>query len=245
MKNILAADGQRARVLSISSSERAAGKSLVSANLGVCFSQLNKKTILVDCDIRNPSMPIYFGYENRLGLAELMEMKLPMSEAILREKMPNLDILPAGVMDRNPTEVLSGDRFAMLINYLKLKYDYVIIDSPPALFVVDAAIVTAASDATILVARYRQTKRAALSLAHKKILQIAPKKIYGLLNGVIDVHEYVNYNSNSYFEDKMKNLRSYVDYKEKVKAKDEHLAAKFEDLLTTDSDKQNERKRGA
>jgi capsular exopolysaccharide synthesis family protein len=243
LKNILAGSGAVSNVIAITSCERAAGKSMVSANLAVSFSQLNQKTIVVDCDIRNPSLPFYFGYSRNEGLAELLEMKASLSNVLISEHLPFLDILPAGTLDRNPTEILSGERFTMLINFLKKKYQYVILDSPPALFVVDAAITTAASDAAILVARYRQTKRQGLITAHRKIQQIAPKTIYGVLNGVKDIHEYTNYNANFYFEKKLSNLRSYGDFKRKRETGT--TGAHFEDFLRSEDDPNKGIKRGS
>ncbi len=216
LKNILDNDINSAKVISITSSDRADGKSFVSANLAVCFAQMQKRTIVIDADIRNPSIQQYFGFRNEEGLTSLLEMKKTLSEVIIKDMVPFLDVLPAGTMDRNPTELLSGEKFSTLIKFLKTKYDYVIIDSPPALFVVDAAIVTSVADTAVVVARYRKTKRDALALAHRKILQIAPKTIYAVLNGVQDIHEYVNYRAESYFEKKLISLNSFVDRKKNI-----------------------------
>ncbi len=216
LRNIMNNEATPSKVISITSSDRADGKSFVSSNLAVCFAHLQKKTIVIDADIRNPSIQKYFGFRNEDGLTCLLEMKKSLSEVVIKEKIPFLDILPAGSYDRNPTEVLSSERFSMLIKFLKTKYDYVIIDSPPALFVVDAAIVTSVADTSILVARYRKTRRDAISLAHRKILQIAPKTIYAVLNGVQDIHEYVNYRADSYFEKKLTSVRSFMERKKSM-----------------------------
>lgn len=234
LRNIMSADPNPSKVISVTSSDRADGKSFVSANLAVCFAQMQKKTIVIDADIRNPSIQKYFGFRNEDGLTCLLEMKKSLSEVIIKEKIPCLDILPAGSYDRNPTEVLSSERFSVLIKHLKTKYDYVIIDSPPALFVVDAAIVTSVADTSILVARYRKTKRDALALAHRKILQIAPKTIYGVLNGVQDVHEYVNYRADSYFEKKLNSVRSFMD---KKRYSDGSEVQKFGTFLSMEEEK--------
>lgn len=232
LRNVPNSAGPAGHVVAISSSERGAGKSLVSANLAVSFSQLQRRTIIVDCDIRNPSQPCYFGHDNRLGLATLLEMKASLSDVLIKEKLPFLDIMPAGIADRNPTEIISSDKFKMLIGYLKTKYDHIIIDSPPALFVVDAAIVTAIADTAVLVARYRRTKRDSLIMAHRKVLQIAPKAIYGVLNGIHGVHEYTNYDASSYFENKLRSIRYFQKSKPKVESEGE--LHNFEDYLKAD-----------
>jgi polysaccharide biosynthesis transport protein len=236
LRNIMNNDINPAKVVSITSSDRADGKSFVSANLAVCFAQMQKKTIVIDADIRNPSIQKYFGFRNEEGLTCLLEMKRSLSEVIIKEKIPFLDILPAGTMDRNPTEVLSGERFSTLIKFLKSKYDYVIIDSPPALFVVDAAIVTSVADTAVVVARYRKTKRDALALAHRKILQIAPKTIYAVLNGVQDIHEYVNYRAESYFEKKLMSVKSFVDRKKNLEEQQQETQ-KFGTFLSMEDEK--------
>lgn len=207
LRGITNLEGQQARVISITSADRGEGKSFVTANIGVAFAQLAKKTIIVDCDFRNPSQPKYFGYENQYGLTSLLSMKATTSEVLIKDRVPNLDILPAGWFHDNPTELVSGEKFRLLIAYLKTKYDYVFIDSPPAVFVVDAAVISSVADATLLVARYRSTTRNNLLMAHRKILQISPKIVYGVLNGVKEVHEYVNYSATAYLDYRSRNRK--------------------------------------
>jgi capsular exopolysaccharide synthesis family protein len=234
LRNLVQKNDGLGQVVTISSADRGAGKSFLSSNLGVAFSQLGKKTIVVDCDIRNPTLPKYFGYENHKGIASLLEMTATLSEVIIREKLPNLDILPAGRLKQNPTELLSGDRFATLLSFLKKKYDYVVLDAPPALFVVDAAVLAAAADVTILVARYRQTKKHDLLTAHRKIVQIAPNVVYGVLNGVQEVHEYTNYDASAYFDGKFRSLKDYLSFREKLQGSGDQ--GKFEKHLEGNED---------
>jgi tyrosine-protein kinase Etk/Wzc len=232
LRNLLRKQDTAGQVITISSAERGAGKSFFSSNLGVAFSQLQKKTIVVDCDIRNPTLPKYFGYENQKGIAALLEMSASFSEVLIREKLPKLDVLPAGRLQQNPSELLSGDHFSTLIGFLRKRYDYVILDAPPALFVVDAAVLAAAADLTILVARYRQTKKNDLLTAHRKLVQIVPSMIYGVLNGVQEVHEYTNYDASAYFDSKFRNLKDYLDFRKKFETSGDRDS--FEKHLSTE-----------
>ena len=193
LADVRTSDGKSARALTITSPDRAEGKSFFSTNMAVCMAQLDKKVILLDCDFRNPSTHKYLGFEPRDGLTGLLTMNMTLSDVLLSNVRPNLDVLPAGWAHPNPTELISNDKFRLLLKHLKTKYDYIIIDAPPTVFMVDAAVMGAVSDGVILVANYRQTSKDALMMAHRKILQISHRRAFGVLNAVKDIHEYTSY----------------------------------------------------
>lgn len=186
-------DGKPAQSITITSADRSEGKSFIASNLAVSLAQLEKKVILLDCDFRNPSVHKYLGYENSDGLTSLLTMNAQLSDVVFGSKVPNLDIIPAGWPNPNPTELVCNEKFRILVKFLKSKYDYVIIDAPPASFVVDAPVMAGIADGVVLVASYRKTRRDALLMAHKKILQISHKRVHAVLNNVTEIHEFTTY----------------------------------------------------
>lgn len=188
-----AADGGPTKVIALTSPERGDGKSLVSSNLAVSLSQLEKKTLLIDCDLRNPSIPWYYGYKDGNGLTSVLTLKGSLDEVVIKERLPYLDILPSGWAHPNPTELLSNEKFRVLLEHLKAHYDYIVIDAPPAVALVDASVIAGLSDNVIMVTGFRKTRKHHAFLALRKILQVSNKHVYGLLNGVWDLHEYQTY----------------------------------------------------
>ncbi len=187
-------ENNKAKVMVITSPERGDGKSFVSANIAVSLSQLEKKTLLIDSDLRNPSIPWLFGYKENDGLSSVLTLRAALNDIIIKDRLPHLDILPAGWSPPNPSELISNDKFRILLEHLKTQYDYIIIDSPPAVSVVDASVLAGFADSVFLVAGFRKTKKNLMLLAVRKILQVSHKHIYTILNNVWEVHEYTSYN---------------------------------------------------
>ncbi|MCM2323954.1 MAG: polysaccharide biosynthesis tyrosine autokinase [Oligoflexia bacterium] len=181
-----AADGGSAKIITVTSPERGDGKTLVAANLAVSLSQLDKRVLLIDTDFRNPSVPWYFGYRDGHGLTSVLTLRASLDEVLLKERLPNLDILPAGWAQPNPTELLSNDKFRLLLEHFKDSYDYILMDAPPALLLVDASILASLSDHVLLVTGFRKTRKQNVLLALRRILQVSNKHVYGLLNGIED-----------------------------------------------------------
>lgn len=184
------------KVITITSAQNDEGKSITACNLAICLAQLNRHVILVDGDFRKPSVSAYFNYRGRKGIVDLFTKNISLEEVIINDtKTPGLDLLPAGMGIGSPTELVSSEKFLVLIDFLRESYDYVIIDSPPVNVIVDGAILSSMSDLPILVARYRKTTKRSLLTAHRKIAQIAPKSVHGIINGVPDLEDVLTYYS--------------------------------------------------
>lgn len=146
--------------LLITSSVPDEGKTTVAINLARSFAQNNKKVLLMDCDLRNPSVGKELNIENTLGLTNLVIGNKDISSVVIKDtEAQNLDILFSGPIPPNPSEILSSEFMKNLLHSLEDKYDYIIIDSPPAGIITDAAILSTITDATILVARANSTKK--------------------------------------------------------------------------------------
>lgn len=184
LSSIRGHDGKHSKIITVASPERGEGKSFISSNLAIAFSQLEKRTVLIDCDLRSPSLPWLFGYKGDEGLSSLLNLKASLDEVLIKNWMPNLDILPAGWCPPNPTELLSHDKFRILIDHLRSMYDYIVIDSAPVITVVDASVLASMSDVTILIASFRKTRKETMVTALHKMFQITHKQMYAVLNNV-------------------------------------------------------------
>jgi capsular exopolysaccharide synthesis family protein len=166
--NLRLASGSSVRTLAITSAEPKAGKSVVSANLGLALAQQGYQVLVVDADLRRPALHRVFGAELGPGLCEVLrgEQSLPQ---VIQELWPGMSLVSAGTMRRDAPELLGSQALPGLIAELRSMFDVVIIDTPPVLAVTDAALISAATDATLLVVRASQTDRNALAEATARL----------------------------------------------------------------------------
>lgn len=134
------------------------GKSTTLANLAVTFAQAGTRTLLVDCDLRRPSLHTLFGSGNEVGVTSMLLADGGPSAAVATA-VEGLELLPSGPPPPNPSEILASQRFAALVERLRGAADLVLFDCPPALAVSDAAVLSRQVDAVLLVASAGKTKR--------------------------------------------------------------------------------------
>lgn len=134
-------NGEKCPVYAITSSDMEAGKSIFAANISQAFAQLGKKVVLLDCDLRKPVQHKIFGIENRDGMSEFLAgLNGSFEKITIHTKVENLDLITAGRIPPNPTELLASANMEKLLTSLKQKYDVIIIDFPPANVVIDAIV---------------------------------------------------------------------------------------------------------
>ena len=130
------------------------GKSTVTANLAISFAQHGKKVMIMEADMRRPSMKHVLDVSNEAGLSSVLAGSLTLDEATLHGvHVPTLDVLPAGPRPPMPSEILGSAAFDNLLDQLRARYDVVLIDSPPALLLTDAVSIASKTDAAVWVAR--------------------------------------------------------------------------------------------
>ncbi len=152
------------RVISVTSPGPTEGKSTVCANLGVVLSQANKSTLLIDGDLRRPSLHAVFGLRNINGLVNAITGERGLQE-VLCEPLPGLMVCPSGPVPPNPAELLSSNRFAALVEEARQRFDYVLIDSPPVEPVADPLILATQADGVLLVLDGQRTRKGSLRKA--------------------------------------------------------------------------------
>jgi capsular exopolysaccharide synthesis family protein len=173
-----------ARSILVTSPERGDGKTTLASNLAISMAQASRRTLIIDADMRAPMQDLIFSINGRQGLASVLQGKDSIEECIRHTGIENLDLLPAGVAARNPSELLNSQKFIELIEQLCEKYDHVIIDSPPLLAVTDARIIAASADATVLVLRAGKSNRKLGELSIDGLISVGAKLLGAVVNDV-------------------------------------------------------------
>ena len=145
------------KVFAVTSYSKGEGKSTVSSNLAISFSKMEKRVLLVDCDLRRPNLHNIFKVDNKSGLSNIIGKMGSFDESVHKNVLPNLDILPSGTIPPNPSELLCSNRFISLVKRLKEEYDYVIFDTPPIGVVADALLLKDLVAGFVVVLRERST----------------------------------------------------------------------------------------
>lgn len=173
------------RVIAVTSSAAAEGKSGVSANLAVAFAEAGHRVLLVDADLRRPSIADYFGIEGSVGLTNVLARQAEPADIIQPwGSTGRLAIMAAGSIPPNPSELLGSSRMRGLLAALRADYDIVLIDTPPLLPVTDAAVVSVTVDGVVVIARYGRTKRAATLQAVKALEAVDANVVGAVINRV-------------------------------------------------------------
>ncbi len=175
---------QQCRTILVTSPERGDGKTTMASNLAISIAQAGRRVILIDADMRAPMQDLIFGINGRVGLATVMAGKEQSGAVIRHTGIENLDLLPAGVAARNPSELLNNQKFIDLLEELAEKYDQVIIDSPPLLAVTDARIIAASTDATVLVLRAGKSNRKLSELSIDGLVSVGAKLLGAVVNDI-------------------------------------------------------------
>src|SRR5574338_9361 len=143
-------DSELSKVILVTSPAEAEGKSFVASNLSGAFAQSNKKTLLIDCDLRRPTIHTKMGVDKKPGLVDYLTRKVSL-ESILRTKTNTLSFITAGTNISNPAEILESKAMRNFLQEVRDLFDIVILDSPPIIAVIDAEILAKHVDGTILV----------------------------------------------------------------------------------------------
>ena len=173
------------------------GKTTISVGLASSFAENGFKVLLIDCDLRSPSMHKEFQTENSVGLTNLLLDKKKISNVIKEDsKQENLHVIFSGPTPPNPSEILSSHKMREIIETLEKDYDYIIIDTPPAGMFSDAAVLSSTvADGVIIVTRSNYTKKDQLKSSIDSIDKVGGKFIGVVMTFV----EKENSNYGSYY----------------------------------------------
>ena len=183
------------KIICITSSKKDEGKTTVLSNLGVSFAKIDKKVLLIDADLRNPSISKMFDTSNTQGIMDILLGKRNIQDCIKKTKQENLYILTGGTIPPNPAEVLSSKKMSEFIESIKDEYDYIFIDSPPVGVVSDASIISAYSDGVIFVVGANEVDSNLAKIAKERLDSVKANIVGVILNKFkTDTNsEYYNY----------------------------------------------------
>lgn len=164
----------------VTSSGPSEGKSSTVANFAVVYAQQGKSVLLIDADLRKPTVHYTFRLDNLRGLSNVLVGEIDLRTAINRTDVENLDVMSCGPIPPNPAELLASRKMEAVLEEAEQMYDLVLFDSPPVLAVTDAQILANLVDGSILVVRSRQTEIESAQKA-KEALAPAKAKLLGVV----------------------------------------------------------------
>jgi capsular exopolysaccharide synthesis family protein len=192
---LLTSVGSPPKTILITSALPREGKTTTSINTAIVLAQKGTRVLLIDADLRRPSVHKALGLGPRVGLSNVLTGGATLQQAIVRSSLlPNLYILPAGTPPPNPAELMASSQMFDLLAELREQYDHEVVDTPPTLSVTDAVVLSTRADAVVLVIRSAQTTKPALRRARDILAQVNARVSGVLLNAVnLDSPDYYYY----------------------------------------------------
>lgn len=171
---------RKIQTIVVTSSGPLEGKSTTAANIAVVFANSGQRVLLVDADMRKPTIHKTFGLTNEVGLSKVLSSNNSVLEMSRPSMVDNLSILTSGPKPPNPSELLGSTRMNQVIEEARHLYDIIIFDMPPVVTVTDAQIMASKADGTLLVVRENVTRKDALTKA-KDLLEMVQAKVLGVV----------------------------------------------------------------
>ncbi|HSO74335.1 MAG TPA: polysaccharide biosynthesis tyrosine autokinase [Blastocatellia bacterium] len=183
---LLSAAGNPPKTVLVTSGQPGEGKTTTVVNTAISLAQLGASVLIVDCDLRKPSVHKVFGIEHHKGLSTYLSRDIEVDELITKLQIPNLSVLPCGPIPPNPAELISSERMKGLLRVLSERYDHVLIDSPPLIHVTDPVILSSLVDGVILVVHGGKSTRAVTQRARQELAAVGAK-VFGVVLNNVDV----------------------------------------------------------
>lgn len=166
------------KTLVVTSTNPTEGKTSIALNLAKSFAQNGEKVLLIDCDMRNPSVTKHIDVNQPKGLTNILVNKEDPHSVMIQHE--GFDVIFAGPIPPNPAELIGSKSMETMLEHLKQQYDYVLLDTPPAGLLTDAAILSTAADGTIIVVAEGETEKSDLARTMETI-----KNVRGNIIGVV------------------------------------------------------------
>ena len=187
---VLSSPGNPPKVVLVTSGSEQEGKSFVASNFASSYAQLNKKVLLIDADLRRPSVHNFFGLKNSVGLTNVIIGQRTLRDgAVQQTNIPNLYVLLAGPQSPSPAELLGSESMTKVLDECMQHFDIVVIDSAPLFPVVDTHALASQADMALLVVRSGSTQGPAVRNA-LELLERAHGKVAGIVLNDIDLMDF-------------------------------------------------------
>lgn len=194
-------ESKNAKCMLVTSTIPGEGKSFITTNLALTFAVHGEKVIIVDADLRKPTIHKGLKIENTKGVIDVCTEKLTLDEAIVHGFHPNVDVLPAGGRAKNPTHILNSKQFELMVSELRKRYDRVFIDTPPIAAVSDSLIILPLVDGSLFTVFFNKVRRKAAQYAAARLLNSNVPSFGAILNGLnlaVSGYYYAQYYDKSY-----------------------------------------------
>jgi exopolysaccharide/PEP-CTERM locus tyrosine autokinase len=191
--------GAPPRTILVTSAMAEEGKSFVAANLAINMARhVDQHVLLVDCDLRKPTIHTKFGFNGVKGLSEYLSESVGLPALLLKSGVEKLTILPSGAPPQNPSELISSAKMASLIQELKARYHdrYIILDSPPPMMAPETSAIAKSVDGILLVVKYGDTS---MELVEELMARLDREKIIGAVINQFNRREFRRYSYNKYY----------------------------------------------
>ena len=200
---------KQVKTVVVTSSNAGEGKSTVSGNLAYTFFQSGKRVLIIDCDLRKPSLHRKFNVSNEVGLTDVLVGTSELNK-VMKKIDDNLYLLTTGTLPPNPAEIIGSNTMENFLDECKINFDYIILDTPPILPVTDSKLLAIKADATVLVVRSEISKSKHVSQAFKELEKVNANVIGTILNDV-EMHS-----EKLYYDYSAKNNKSKINILKKL-----------------------------
>lgn len=175
---------KKIKTIVVTSPEPSDGKSTTAANLAVVLAQQGKQVLLIDADLRKPSVHYTFNVSNIHGLTSVLTKKINLEQAFYKSTIPNLDVLTSGPIPPNPSELLDSNAMEMMIEQLKGMFEYIVFDTPPILIAIDSQIMANKCDGVIMIVASGKTHKDIGVKAKDRLHQANAHVLGVVVNGI-------------------------------------------------------------
>ena len=169
-----------AKAVVFTSANKSEGKSTSITNMAISMSKMGKKVLLIDADLRKPNIHNLLKLKNEHGLSEVLGRFKTVDEVLIHSALPNLDVLTAGSIPPNPSELLASNQMKKVLKNFEVEYDFILIDSPPVGMVTDATMLKDEIAGYVLVVREQSTTHNDIDKT-LSILKLADSNVLGFL----------------------------------------------------------------
>jgi polysaccharide biosynthesis transport protein len=183
------------RTLLVTSANPSEGKTTVACSIAIAMAQADQRVLIIDCDLRRPRIHRIFKKASDRGVTTAILDETGDSDEVMDTGIPNLCVMPSGPIPPNPAELFHSDRFRQLLQRMAKRFDRIVIDSPPAIVVTDAVVLSTMVDATVFVGRASSTRKDAARHALRSLQDVGARIAGAVLNAVdLSRHEYQSAN---------------------------------------------------
>ncbi|MZQ74582.1 MAG: polysaccharide biosynthesis tyrosine autokinase [Peptoclostridium sp.] len=180
------------KTILVTSSKQGEGKTTTVSNIAITMADLGKKTVIIDCDLRRPRLHKAFGITNVGGITDILLNSDSYKGYLKKTGIENLEIITAGQIPSNPSEMLSSKSMGKLIEQIRNDYDYIFIDAPPIAVVTDAVILSSMADGAILVCHSGGVE-VELAKSAKQALEKSGANIIGVVLNKMNIEKRSSY----------------------------------------------------